>query len=163
MNAAKSARTAVKEWNARTPTVPSVKAVAVYASDPESFGERAVHSLYQAIAEQERLEAERIEAEEIAKVARESVRTRTMSPTTAYYGDTVWDALAQCESGGDWSYNGPSGYDGGLQFLPSTWVAAGGLEYAPEAWMASREQQIAVASNLSWSAWPACSQKLGLR
>lgn len=78
-----------------------------------------------------------------------------------------WAALAECESSGDWSYNGPSGYDGGLQFSPSTWTAYGGAEYAPAAYLATPAEQIAVAERVlegqGWGAWPACSAKLGLR
>lgn len=80
---------------------------------------------------------------------------------------SVWDRLAACESGGDWSYNGGSGFDGGLQFLPSTWRMAGGTRYAPYAYQATREQQIAIAkawlAETSWAQWPACSRRLGLR
>jgi hypothetical protein len=79
----------------------------------------------------------------------------------------VWDRIAECESGRTWSYNGGSGYDGGLQFLPATWRAYGGREFAEYAWQASREQQITVANrvleDVGWQAWPACSRKLGLR
>jgi nucleoid-associated protein YgaU len=74
-----------------------------------------------------------------------------------------WDALAQCESGGNWGINTGNGFSGGLQFTPSTWAAFGG-QGAPQ--NASREQQIAVAENVlagqGWGAWPACSAKLGL-
>lgn len=67
------------------------------------------------------------------------------------------------ESGGDWSTNTANGYSGGLQFSPATWQAFGGQGNAHEA---SREQQIAVAEKVQaeqgWSAWPACSNKLGL-
>ncbi len=63
--------------------------------------------------------------------------------------------------------NSGNGYSGGLQFHPGTWRYNGGTEFAPEAWMASREQQIVVAERIragqGWSAWPACSRKLGLR
>lgn len=80
---------------------------------------------------------------------------------------SVWDRLAQCESGGDWSYNGSSGYDGGIQFSPSTWQSAGGTKYAAYAHQATREQQIAVAESwlaeTSWAQWPSCSRQLGLR
>lgn len=80
---------------------------------------------------------------------------------------SVWDRLAECESGQRWSYNGGSGYDGGLQFLPSTWRAYGGREYAEYAWQASRAQQIDIAErvldDVGWGAWPTCSRKLGLR
>ncbi len=75
----------------------------------------------------------------------------------------TWDALAQCESGGNWAINTGNGYSGGLQFSPSTWAAYGGSG-APES--ASREQQIAVAENIlagqGWGAWPSCSAQLGL-
>ncbi|MEQ3551872.1 transglycosylase family protein [Pseudonocardia nematodicida] len=79
--------------------------------------------------------------------------------------DATWDALAQCESGGDWSINTGNGYHGGLQFSPTTWTAFGGGEYAPTAYQASREQQIAVAENVlagqGWNAWPSCSKQVG--
>lgn len=79
---------------------------------------------------------------------------------------SVWDALAQCESGGDWSIDTGNGYSGGLQFHPQTWTAHGGGQYAPTAGQASREQQIAVAEKIQasqgWGAWPACSASLGL-
>lgn len=72
-----------------------------------------------------------------------------------------WDAIAQCESGGDWSTNTGNGYSGGLQFSPSTWQSFGGTEYAPNAADASREQQIAVAERVMAqqgpSAWPSCA------
>lgn len=80
---------------------------------------------------------------------------------------SVWDTLAQCEAGGNWSINTGNGFSGGLQFTPSTWLAYGGGQYAPEAWMATREQQIAVATKVQagqgWGAWPACTAKMGLR
>ena len=79
---------------------------------------------------------------------------------------SVWDALAQCESGGDWSIDTGNVYSGGLQFHPQTWTAHGGGQYAPTAGQASREQQIAVAEKVQasqgWGAWPACSASLGL-
>ncbi|GAA1014869.1 hypothetical protein STXM2123_527 [Streptomyces sp. F-3] len=68
-----------------------------------------------------------------------------------------WDAIAACESGGNWKANTGNGYYGGLQFRQSSWIAAGGLKYAPRADMATREQQIAVAKRLAalqgMSAW----------
>jgi resuscitation-promoting factor RpfA len=80
---------------------------------------------------------------------------------------TVWDRLAQCESGGNWAINTGNGYYGGLQMLGSTWRSYGGQAFAPTADRASREQQIVVAERIlddaGWGAWPACSRKLGLR
>jgi len=76
---------------------------------------------------------------------------------------STWDALAQCESGGNWSTNTGNGYTGGLQFSDSTWAAYGGTGSAANA---TREQQIAVAEQVQasqgWGAWPSCASQLGL-
>jgi len=80
---------------------------------------------------------------------------------------SVWDRLAECESGGNWSINTGNGYYGGVQFSAPTWNAMGGQQYAPTADKATRAEQIAVASKLQaqsgWGQWPACSKALGLR
>ncbi|MEU4412174.1 transglycosylase family protein [Nocardia salmonicida] len=80
--------------------------------------------------------------------------------------DSDWDRLAQCEAGGNWGINTGNGYQGGLQFSPSTWTAHGGGEYAASANQATREQQIVVAEKVlasqGWGAWPSCSSQLGL-
>ena len=65
--------------------------------------------------------------------------------------DSTWDAVAQCESSGNWSINTGNGYYGGLQFDNSTWASGGGTAYAPRADLASKEQQIAVAENVAAS------------
>ena len=86
----------------------------------------------------------------------------TVAPASAASTGT-WDALANCESGGNWSINTGNGYKGGLQFSSSTWAAFGGSGSANTA---SKSQQIAVAEKVlasqGWGAWPACSAKLGL-
>ncbi|MEX2504616.1 MAG: transglycosylase family protein [Egicoccus sp.] len=78
---------------------------------------------------------------------------------------SVWDRLARCEAGGNWSHNGR--YDGGLQFHPDTWSRHKLSGYPQYAYQASREQQIEVGKRVQaaqgWAAWPACSRKLGLR
>ena len=79
-------------------------------------------------------------------------------------GSTVFDRLAQCESGGNWAINTGNGYYGGLQFNLSTWRSYGGTGYPHQN---SRETQIAVATRLrdangGYGAWPHCSQQLGL-
>jgi LysM repeat protein len=95
-----------------------------------------------------------------------SSSTSSSSSSSASAGGGVWDRLAMCESGGNWSSTVGT-YDGGLQFLPSTWRAYGGGQYAPTAAQASKTEQIAVAERVlagqGWGAWPACSSKLGLR
>ncbi|MFG2722316.1 transglycosylase family protein [Streptomyces sp. NPDC048416] len=60
----------------------------------------------------------------------------------------TWDAVAQCESGGNWSINTGNGYYGGLQFSNSSWAAAGGTQYASRADLATKGQQIAAAEKL---------------
>jgi hypothetical protein len=78
-----------------------------------------------------------------------------------------WAPIVECESGGDWDYNGGSGYDGGLQFAPSTWDAFGGDQYADFAYQASPAEQIAIAERVldsqGWGAWPTCSRLAGYR
>ncbi|MGE2721136.1 transglycosylase family protein, partial [Mycolicibacterium celeriflavum] len=78
--------------------------------------------------------------------------------------DGEWDQVASCESGGNWSINTGNGYQGGLQFSPSTWSGHGGGEYAPAAHLASKEEQIAVAERVLASqgkgAWPTCGKGL---
>ena len=87
------------------------------------------------------------------------------APAPVYVGgSTVWDQLAQCESGGNWAENTGNGYYGGLQFTLSTWHAYGGSGYPNEA---SRATQIAIATRVrdasgGYGAWPACSAQLGL-
>jgi resuscitation-promoting factor RpfA len=79
--------------------------------------------------------------------------------------DGEWDQVAHCESGNNWSINTGNGYQGGLQFSPSTWRSSGGADFAPAANMASRDQQIAVAERVlarqGRGAWPVCGTGLG--
>ncbi|MDP9695285.1 UNVERIFIED_ORG: LysM repeat protein [Arthrobacter globiformis] len=95
-----------------------------------------------------------------ATLALSATAANAATPTASA---STWDALAQCESGGNWSTNTGNGFSGGLQFTPQTWAAFGGTG-SPQG--ASRAQQIAVAEKVQasqgWGAWPACSAKLGL-
>jgi resuscitation-promoting factor RpfC len=83
-----------------------------------------------------------------------------INPTTgvAYAESVNWDAVAQCESGGNWSANTGNGLYGGLQFKQSTWNENGGVGSPATA---SREQQIAVANRVlatqGTRAWPRCA------
>ena len=61
-----------------------------------------------------------------------------------------WTCLSHYESTHRWSYNGPSGYDGGLQFHPTTWRQYTGSSAPDYAWQASREFQIKVAKRVAW-------------
>jgi hypothetical protein len=92
--------------------------------------------------------------------------TAPPAPAPAAPAGSVWDALAQCEAGGNWAANTGNGFYGGLQFVHSTWVAYGGLAFASRADLASREAQIAVGTRVQagqgWGAWPGCAARLGL-
>lgn len=86
----------------------------------------------------------------------------SMPAANAVDGAT-WDALAQCESGGNWSINTGNGFYGGLQFTQQSWNGVG-MSGSPAT--ATRAQQIEAGERLlaiqGWGAWPACSAKLGL-
>ncbi|WP_277986122.1 resuscitation-promoting factor [Nocardioides zhouii] len=93
-----------------------------------------------------------------------AVGTKEQPTSNFAGGSTVWDSLAQCESGGNWAINTGNGYYGGLQFNLGTWQAYGGTGLPSQA---SRETQIAVASRLrdatgGYGSWPGCAAKLGL-
>ncbi len=87
-------------------------------------------------------------------------------PTATFSGGSVWDALAKCESGGNWAINTGNGYYGGLQFSLGTWNGYGGAEFAAYPHEATRDEQIVVAERLraarGYQPWPACRAKLGL-
>jgi resuscitation-promoting factor RpfA len=88
-----------------------------------------------------------------------------LSAQAAAATDGEWDQVARCESGNNWSISTGNGYQGGLQFTPSTWRSNGGGEFAAAANLATREQQIAVAERVLASqgrgAWPVCGGGLG--
>ncbi|MFI9105621.1 transglycosylase family protein [Streptomyces fildesensis] len=85
----------------------------------------------------------------IAGVTTAAIAVPLMGATGASAASVAtWDAVAQCESGGNWSINTGNGYYGGLQFSQSSWEAAGGTAYAARADLATKDQQIAVAEKL---------------
>lgn len=90
----------------------------------------------------------------------------TAQSASASTSNSVWDAVAQCESGGNWSINTGNGFYGGLQFTNQTWTGFGGDQYAPNANQATKAQQIEIAQKVLQTqgpgAWPVCSQKAGL-
>jgi hypothetical protein len=88
----------------------------------------------------------------------------TLAGQASAASDAEWDQVARCESGGNWAINTGNGYQGGLQFMPGTWIASGGGQYAPAAHLATKEQQIAVAERVlaqqGRGAWPVCGGPL---
>jgi hypothetical protein len=83
-----------------------------------------------------------------------------LSTGTAHADSVNWDAIAQCESGGNWATNTGNGHYGGLQFKPATWASNGGVGN-PAA--APRAEQIRVAENVlrtqGIKAWPKCGPR----
>ena len=79
---------------------------------------------------------------------------------------SVWDALAQCESSGNWAINTGNGLYGGLQLDRGAWLSNGGAAYAPLPSDATRQQQILIAEKVragrGFSPWSSCARKLGL-
>jgi resuscitation-promoting factor RpfC len=83
-----------------------------------------------------------------------------MSTATANADSVNWDAIAQCESGGNWNINSGNGHYGGLQFKQATWNSNGGVGNPATA---SRAEQIRVAENVlrtqGIKAWPKCGPR----
>jgi len=78
----------------------------------------------------------------------------------AVHQSVNWDAIARCESGGNWAINTGNSFHGGLQFALGTWHSNGGSGL-PE--NAPREEQIRVAENVLHTqgigAWPVCGRR----
>ncbi|MBK8436348.1 MAG: transglycosylase family protein [Austwickia sp.] len=95
-----------------------------------------------------------------------TIAASVMTSAPAQADSGVWDRVAACESGGNWSISTGNGFYGGLQFTLGSWRAAGGSRYAAKPHHASRAAQIAVAQNLlrmqGPGAWPVCSRRAGL-
>ena len=109
----------------------------------------------------------RLMAHDIVTPAKPSVVRIGAKPGTVVPRVTsgaTWDALAACESGGNWAINTGNGFYGGVQFEQNTWERHGGLRYAPRADLATREEQLAIAevtrARQGWGAWPVCSARL---
>ena len=85
-------------------------------------------------------------------VKRVVARGTAEAPSVA--SNSVWDKIAQCESGGNWHINTGNGYYGGLQFSAATWHSVGGPGLPHEN---SRETQIKYAKILQqrsgWGQW----------
>jgi uncharacterized protein YabE (DUF348 family) len=107
----------------------------------------------------------RSQVEKVGTKHKPTPKVSKAEPSTSH-GDSGldWDAVAQCESGGNWHINTGNGYYGGLQFDKGTWLSNGGGAYAPRADEASREQQIAIADKIydsrGSSPWPVCGANL---
>ena len=98
-------------------------------------------------ARQRRLERER-EAQTVAEA---------IPPPVSLSAD--WEAIALCESSGNWAET-EGLFEGGLQFLPSTWDAYAPPSYPEAAYLATPAQQMYVGELVlaaqGPAAWPNC-------
>jgi hypothetical protein len=87
----------------------------------------------------------------------------SLSTGVAHADGMNWEAVAQCESGGNWAANTGNGAYGGLQFKQATWESYGGVGNPANA---SKQQQIAVANRVlagqGPGAWPKCGSAAGM-
>lgn len=98
------------------------------------------------------------------RAGRGPARSHVLPTGTRQLRTHDWDAVAVCESSGDWGASTGNGYYGGLQFSASSWASFGGKLYADLASNATRQQQIAVAERVlsaqGVGAWPLCGRWL---
>ncbi|XHI28772.1 ubiquitin-like domain-containing protein [Mycobacteroides abscessus subsp. massiliense] len=113
--------------------------------------------------------------------ARDSVLRVGAKPGTevpAVTRGSAWDALAQCEAGGNWAINTGNGFYGGVQFESAqgwgAWPVCSARATAPGG---TRRRQVRAprrprnargadrdrAVGQGWGAWPVCSARVGAR
>ncbi len=88
-------------------------------------------------------------------------------PYVEFFGtkyNPLWDKMARCETGGNWSASGQE-YQGGLGIYWRNWNHYGGRDFAPTAGQATKFEQIIVAEKIredhGWHAW-GCADRIGL-
>ena len=92
--------------------------------------------------------AEDVLRKPVDKVIRVGTKTTASGAGINLARSAMWDRIARCESGGNWSINTGNGYYGGLQFSLPTWNGVGGRDFAAYPHQASRAEQITVANRL---------------
>ncbi|WP_293058907.1 resuscitation-promoting factor [Mycobacterium sp.] len=162
-------RNRIEKVTERVPLAPPVRRI----EDPEMNMSRQVvedpgtpgtQDVTFAVAKVNGVEAGRLPiANTVLTPAREAVVRVGAKPGTEVpdvANGSLWDAIARCESGGNWAINTGNGYYGGVQFDQRTWENNGGLRYAPRADLATREEQIAIAEAIraarGLGPWPVC-------
>jgi resuscitation-promoting factor RpfB len=147
---------------------PGLRSGEAVVEDPGVPGEKIVTFLV-TLQNGKEIGRKELASQQISPARPSRIRVGTRGSTGRATGaeGSVWDRLAQCESGGNWATNSGNGYYGGLQFDKGTWSANGGNRYAPYPHQASREEQIAVAQKVrdargGYGAWPTCAAQLGL-
>lgn len=93
----------------------------------------------------------------------ESPPAEATAPAPPHAYSVNWDRVAACESGGNWAIHTANGFEGGVQFLNSTWLSVKAPDDPPHAYQASREQQMDAAERLVHRSgigqWPVCGRR----
>jgi hypothetical protein len=113
------------------------------------------------IPEEQALEAQKAAlAAAAAQTAQVPVSVVPAPQTSSLQATGGWDAVAQCESGGNWADNTGNGFYGGLQFDIQTWNNYEGFARAD---LAPKDVQIAKANEeyatRGTSPWPVCGAR----
>ncbi|HZD65357.1 MAG TPA: transglycosylase family protein [Acidimicrobiales bacterium] len=75
----------------------------------------------------------------------------------------AWQALRQCESGGDYATNTGNGYYGAYQFSLATWQSLGYSGLPSDAPAATQDQAARqLLAQAGPAQWPVCSVRVGL-
>lgn len=143
--------------------------------------QREIDAAEAAVAEAQKVIAAQVPPSTRAPVSARASRSRPaprpVTPSGAgapASSGSVWDAIAACESHGNWSTNTGNGYYGGLQENMGFWTTYDGLAFAARPDLASREQQIVVAERArdgysnrkgehfkarGYTPWPYCGRR----
>ncbi len=112
---------------------------------------------------------ETVTKEPVTEVVAVGTKDRPAAPAPPPVTDgSVWDRLAQCESGGNWAINTGNGYYGGLQFSAGTWRVATAAPSTHRcrtrrpASSRSRWPPSCATPRAATVPWPGCARKLGL-
>ena len=146
------------------PQVVERKDDTLYAGDTQTVrqGTPGVRDVtYQVVLHNGRVVSREVLSQTVVTPAVPTIVKVGTKPAPSVSGGSVWDRIAQCESGGNWHANTGNGYYGGLQFNLGTWRAYGGPS-RPD--LVSREQQIAIAEKVraasgGYGAWPVCGKQ----
>lgn len=88
-------------------------------------------------------------------------RKKKMRVAGPYWG--IFEAIASCESGGNWAISTGNGFYGGIQFTLQSWHGVGGTGYPHQN---SKLEQIYRGVLLQraqgWGAWPHCRHAAGV-
>ena len=80
------------------------------------------------------------------------------------HGWAVWNAIAECESGGSPTINTGNSYYGMYQFALGSWRAAGGTGYPHQASVEEQTRRAEILQDMQgFGAWPTCRRGGGLR